>query len=132
MSSKHTPGPWIAVPVSRRYRLNAEPIFPNSIWAIFEEDTSEGRNPVVMVDHGDDHCPEFRAQVESVARLIAAAPLMLEALEAVEWGQHFGYCPGCLEEKKLGHEKGCKVAAALKAARGEPTCTPNPKENPDV
>lgn len=50
--------------------------------------------------------------------LIIAAPQLLEALEAVEWGRG-GCCPYCGWEPAHGHGQGCYVAEALAAARGE-------------
>ncbi len=55
--------------------------------------------------------------------LMAAAPAMLAALEAVEWVYDTGlvgyWCPDCENEKEKGHADDCQLAAALKLARGE-------------
>ena len=62
--------------------------------------------------------------------LHAAAPLMLEALRAVEWVDHFidndGYddryiviCPWCHNEEADDHGSGCPRQAAIAAATKE-------------
>ena len=57
------------------------------------------------------------------ARLIAAAPSLLEALEAVEWVAISGYdniCPSCAHFwKATGHHDDCKLQAAIQLAKGE-------------
>lgn len=65
------------------------------------------------------------AELEAVAALFRAAPLLHEALEAVEWaGMHedgYSMCPRCkaLEGDDAGHEPWCLIGNALRAARGE-------------
>jgi len=55
--------------------------------------------------------------------MIAAAPLMLAALEAVEWVQDpigsVAYCPWCDNIEPQGHKPDCVRQAAIAAARGE-------------
>jgi len=47
------------------------------------------------------------------ARLIAAAPAMLEALETIE-----KFCPCFIKTGKYSHISGCTVEAAINLARG--------------
>lgn len=62
---------------------------------------------------------------EANANFIAAAPLMLEALQKVEWvkvyhqGDFYLECPSCDEPKQTGHNDDCKIDAAIKAAIGQ-------------
>lgn len=54
--------------------------------------------------------------------LFAAAPDMLEVLEAVEWkyySHRMKTCPCCDWAQDRNHAPDCKLAAALKKARGE-------------
>lgn len=66
-----------------------------------------------------------RKECAAVATLFRAAPLLHEALEAVEWaGMHedgYSMCPRCkaLEGDDAGHEPWCLIGNALNAARGE-------------
>ena len=56
---------------------------------------------------------------EADACLIASAPLMLEALQAVEWGpdlENRRFCPCCQGFREHGHKSDCKLDAAIKAA----------------
>lgn len=63
---KHTPGPWKAYPVS----------YDASAYYIFAKNTKDGRSPTVA------HIPRSTIQpMEANARLIAAAPELLEALQ---------------------------------------------------
>jgi hypothetical protein len=82
----HIPAPWIAL--ASRYRYDAsDPIFDDGIWHVFPEgqtpDVIPGRLPICTIDRGDDHDAPTRAKAESEARLIAAAPELLAALNAV-------------------------------------------------
>ena len=61
-------------------------------------------------------------QKEANAHLISAAPDMLEVLESVEWNyysHHIKTCPCCDWAKDRNHSPDCKLAAALRKARGE-------------
>lgn len=72
------------------------------------------------------------AQVDhATAALVAAAPAMYRALEAVEWtdlGEQGTYCPTCgawehhdwkTNRPVREHKPDCQLSAALRAARGE-------------
>lgn len=98
----HTPGPWKWHPII-------------SIGTDGRETTwypvTNGQKLVVTADREDD------------AALIAAAPELLAALEAIEWlddeidGSE--YCPYCGNTKEDGHAEDCAVGNALKKAKGE-------------
>lgn len=61
------------------------------------------------------------AELESVATLFQASPLLYEVLEAVEWisSHGFTFCPCCNHTKQAGHALDCALNNALRAARGE-------------
>ncbi len=64
-------------------------------------------------------------QLEGDAYLIAAAPDLLEALEAVGWVQdeelpNDCYCPWCGNYEHRGHASDCSRQAAIAKARGGP------------
>jgi hypothetical protein len=76
-----------------------------------------------------DVIANYEAAVK-MARLIAAAPQLLEALGEVQWsasylrGDDFDsdwnqeVCPICGSHELEGHEKDCKLKAALVAVKG--------------
>lgn len=116
--SAHTPGPWRVLPCNSR----VEEIVTNRSLA-------NGRVELVRV-------AEVRLinAGQANARLIAAAPLMLEALKALEWSGvdaieavTFRSCPSCGapefalddEPREHGqHMQDCKLGAAIAAAEG--------------
>jgi len=51
--------------------------------------------------------------------VMAAAPDLLKALEACEWGGDSEWCAACESHQRDGHERDCIVAMALAKARGE-------------
>lgn len=84
--SKHTKGPWIAIPMNIRFINGAsKPIFNDGIWHIFPSEDTE-QLPICTIDYADDCHEGTRKSAKDVARLIAAAPELLEALiQAVAW-----------------------------------------------
>ena len=108
--SKHTPGPWFIDPRAGTHII------------------SDGRG-VASTGGYTDASDIDGSNLENVANahLVAAAPLMLEALEAVEWSgtddNGESCCPYCgvwegdKECSDGGHCSTCQVAVALKAAR---------------
>jgi hypothetical protein len=101
MSNKTTPGPWTA-----HHRID---LLTKAEAAIYGPDG----DMVAMVysNLGLDGDPM------ATARLIAAAPELLEALEAVEWesdGYGKMYCPYCDNYENYGHADDCKLGNALK------------------
>lgn len=60
------------------------------------------------------------AELEAVATLFQAAPLLYEALSGLEWSQsNHRCCPACGRSQGTGHFDDCKLNKALRAARGE-------------
>ena len=98
--SKHTPGPW-----------------KWDEWLL-----TNGSEPVMGLKTEDS-----RERMDANRHLIAAAPSLLSALEAVEWqrdeGRGYLYCPECLLHYGQGHMDDCALHAALLLARGESTTT---------
>jgi hypothetical protein len=68
---------------------------------------------------------DFDVWCTQQSNLISAAPYMRRVLKQVEWNGFSAdetpyTCPACGGEKDhFGHRKDCKLAAALKKARGE-------------
>lgn len=110
--TKHTPGPWDlceAHPCSHGARVLAGcRIIATVVGGIGRRATKSGR---------------------ANARLIAAAPDLLEALRAVEWsgeshdedGDPVDACPWCGSVVGDAHDAKCKVAAAIAKAEGRGT-----------
>lgn len=78
----------------------------------------------------------YKARDVAMAHFIAAAPLVYEALEDVEWTTARcdvdARCPMCGNTRAQGHWEQCELAEALAAARNPgrvkrgPTVTPTP------
>lgn len=110
---KHTPGPW---KVRKVVDNSGDYPFPNY-------------DILALLDYGPQGIADAYNNPYN-ARLIAAAPALLEALEAVEWvvdykepltrhGDNYRFCPHCRAEKYDGHNDSCKLGNALKLVRGE-------------
>jgi hypothetical protein len=74
----HTKTKWFAVRGFVRLSLSTPPLFGNGLWNILPEDDVE-RLPICVIDYADDHDEPTRESAEKIARLIAAAPELLEA-----------------------------------------------------
>ena len=95
--SKPTPGPWKVTPDS---------------FVMTDDRPSIGIAKVIT------HTKEFPAN----ARLIAAAPDLLEALKSIEWitANCPAFCPDCGHDRAAGHHsKYCQLAAAIAKAEGK-------------
>ena len=93
MSAAHTPGPWT--------------ILPNTPHFVRAMHPAEGMQPVATVYH-------FDGELAANARLIAAAPTLLEALEAVLPDlEHYVATHGPGPDKRLAIAR-----AAIAKARG--------------
>ena len=68
MSGQHTPGPW-------RAELTGAPEHDNQQWLILSEDWGTNDGDALICEMNDPH--------EATARLIASAPELLSALEAL-------------------------------------------------
>lgn len=113
-AAKHTPGPWEPI------KLNSAPL---GLWAVNAPGYG-GRNPLVCGMEYSKGGPILHAESEANARLIAAAPDLLEALkemvagdaEAIEEAQALGVP---FPEEMLATFK--KARAAIARATGETT-----------
>jgi hypothetical protein len=98
----HTPGPW---KVKSRDATSHRVI--------------GGGGTIATIITTSKHPPEVKL---ANARLIAAAPQLLEALQALEWLDIQRYtavfCPRCFQTKKEGHVSDCQTKQALAAAKG--------------
>ena len=109
---KWTPGPWNAIDCGTGWVVGPR-----------EADSDDYIADVHLHTHGISD-----ESAEANANLIAAAPMLYEALDAIEWALVeyredsnglVGCCPSCEESVNEGHEVGCQLAAALARARGE-------------
>lgn len=112
-SPKHTPGPWHAFQTADSTRH-----------LVVQGDGSRPNEPIIATVIG--HTASLHAAEASNARLIAAAPELLEVLLAVEWsgteeteiGDSVGACPWCGNAQADDHTAACKLAAAIAKAEG--------------
>lgn len=110
MGSKHTKGPWSVVEqwmTGATIRANADkPLYT-----------------LVATAHGAIFAGPPYDEMLANARLIAAAPELLEALERVEQrARESGECPFCHQPPEVGCAPACPLTAArtaIKKARGE-------------
>lgn len=118
---KHTPGPWevknltdVFTTLGAQTRKGIKAA-DNDGWLI-----ADCANGITFDVEGQERTIVPREQAAN-ARLIAAAPDMLAALEEVEWendGYCNMYCPCCDNYQTHGHKEECKLGNALKKARG--------------
>lgn len=116
----HNPGPWVAVPAIKRDKGAYGPLFGDGLWHIQPENYSATRTPICVVDHADDHNPPTRLKARDDARLIAAAPDLLEALKAFSGdysddcycsGMSRGKCAQCMAKAAIAKAEGVEVPA---------------------
>ena len=102
MSTTHTPGPW-------RTEYRTPKLYPDRDIVVL----ADGREIADVI--GCD------GMTTDNARLIAAAPKLLEACKNIEW-IHIAFsdddliCPCCWRTKDEGHKLDCQLQAALAAA----------------
>jgi hypothetical protein len=110
--SKHTPGPWFTTPQYGNYAVYSR--------GLVGDDTGDGWEPCICELDSDEPVNH-----EANARLIAAAPELLEALRDLELGANtVDYCylnmPGNFAEALLSLRAYAKTAReAIAKATGE-------------
>lgn len=122
--AEYTPGPWITEQGDEE------------IWIGVQKPRGSGIFDVVTSVEGaaDVHDADFFARAQANARLIAAAPQLLDSLLAVEWagsmddeesGDAFDCCPNCMAPVAdfdapgiLVHYAHCELRDSLDAALG--------------
>ena len=121
MKANHTKGPW-----GREGHLiwgpkHIESRHQNGRVLIAEVKQGSARADA-MLEGGADR---FGFDSEADGDLIAAAPDLLEALEAIEWTGPNDWespsdcCPYCGKHERKGHADDCLIGNALKKARGD-------------
>ena len=98
MKVPHSPAPWTVE------------INPDGDLLVLTEDAHS-----IYIGNLEGTCGTCHAN----ARLIAAAPDLVAALEAVEWHPHTLYCPWCGMGKEDGHADDCQRQQALAQVKAE-------------
>ncbi len=111
--SEHTPGPW-----EQSHRKTPADMWNTQVY------TPDGE--IICTLHwypkpkdADGRIGTYR---DANARLIAAAPELLEALRSIQWGGNvdgFPACPSCGRDNEEGHSPVCRISLALAKAKGE-------------
>ena len=111
MERTHTPGPWFADQDGRIWRRHPSELYQNGGGVA-------GDKPIALVQKGWYEENEQGFPVEANARLIAAAPDLLEALESIVSDHDF-----CGDEWGSRRDAWIETArAAIAKATGEATC----------
>lgn len=120
---EHSPGPW-----SIRFHTKLDPSWVDRPRNIM------GADDKIVATFTDTAGQSWRSGGEKAAnaRLIAAAPKLLETLQSVEWSalvddEHGGMedgCPWCDQAQRHGHDQECGLADALAQATGAQPAQP--------
>lgn len=127
----HTPGPWhLCFHLQSIENDRSCPCGQRGVVYGPEHDVATavcemGVTPAPGIEAGTEPMRYPREVELANARLIAAAPDLLAACEAVQWGgterdedgAEYAACPCCGEPREMGHLPGCKLEAALAKAR---------------
>lgn len=109
-TTQHTPSPW------RARLVHSQMEDPGSTLARVGPKLPDGRQWMVFSDAD-------RGDPEADARLMAAAPQMLDALERLQWGADPGgwsKCPVCANGESSGHTDTCWLGVVLRMAQWVP------------
>lgn len=108
--TQHTPGPW----KTAGQAIYARDVYVAQCWAEFTRELPEYQGAI-----GEARVPENDLEAEANARLIAAAPELLSALENF---QYISSAMAANREISLGTIKNCaeQARAAIANARGTP------------
>jgi hypothetical protein len=109
-TKQHTPGPW------RARQVVDQMDDPGSTLAVV---AWRGLGPSPWMVFADT----MPGAPEADARLMAAAPQMLDALERLQWGADPGgwsKCPVCANGESSGHTDTCWLGVVLRMAQGVP------------
>lgn len=113
----YTEPPWIAIRQRGKYEGNYN----------IGRKADYGKGPlltfIIVMGPNDIVPPEYGAQAEGNAHLIAAAPDLYRELKRVEWVETDRWaepkCPWCMSEKSVGHAPDCRRQAAIAKAEGD-------------
>ena len=110
--TKHTPGPWYTDAIGRIWRRNPSDLYEYGGGVA-------GDKPVATVWKGWVNEGEVGFPLEANARLIAAAPELLKALEKL-YALVEGESPSLLDEDSGGDSRlDIEICAAIAKAKGE-------------